>query len=451
MLLTCNHPITLAMGAQLEQSRLTTQLLNKTEKGMVYVLNQEGNPLMPTIRHGKVRRMLRTGLAHVVRCYPFTIQLNYESSSYKQAVTLGVDAGVTHIGLSASTSKAEVFSAEVVLREDIRKKISLRKMYRRNRRYRKTRYRKPRWKCRRHSKFTPSVRYRIDRHLHVIRLLHAILPVTKTIIETGKFDIVRIKNPNVENSEYFHGPLENFWNVREYVLWRDGHKCCYCKGKSGDKILNVHHIESRQTGGDSPGNLITLCRTCHNALHRGDIRLNRRRNKPLRDYTQMNIMRKAIISEARELFPNVYNTYGYITKKLRIANGIEKSHSADAFCIAGNMKAERMDSYFLFRCVPRHTRTLHFFAFRKGGVRYKAITSRFIGRDLRLQRNDAVMWKGIRCFISGSSGGKVVLKDINWKIVTPSAYVSPRSVKFLRRLHGGMLMAQMPQRIDNDH
>ena len=51
----------------------------------------------------------------------------------------------------------------------------------------------------------------------------------------------------------------DFWNVREYVLFRDGHQCQCCKGKSKDPILNVHHIESRMTGGNAPNNLITLC------------------------------------------------------------------------------------------------------------------------------------------------------------------------------------------------
>src|SRR6266699_2908506 len=61
---------------------------------------------------------------------------------------------------------------------------------------------------------------------------------------------------------YQQGPQLGFWNVREYVLFRDGHTCKWCLGKSGDKIFNVHHIESRKTGGDSPDNLITLCETC---------------------------------------------------------------------------------------------------------------------------------------------------------------------------------------------
>ena len=43
--------------------------------------------------------------------------------------------------------------------------------------------------------------------------------------------------------------------------------------KSGDKILNVHHIESRKTGGNAPNNLITLCETCHTDYHKGEIKL----------------------------------------------------------------------------------------------------------------------------------------------------------------------------------
>ena len=45
---------------------------------MVYVLDMNKQPLTPTNRHGKVRRMLRDGKAKVVRREPFTIKLLYE-------------------------------------------------------------------------------------------------------------------------------------------------------------------------------------------------------------------------------------------------------------------------------------------------------------------------------------------------------------------------------------
>ncbi|MFN3978714.1 MAG: RRXRR domain-containing protein [Sulfurihydrogenibium azorense] len=41
---------------------------------MVYVISKEGKPLMPTKRYGKVRRLLKQGLAKVIRRKPFTIQ-----------------------------------------------------------------------------------------------------------------------------------------------------------------------------------------------------------------------------------------------------------------------------------------------------------------------------------------------------------------------------------------
>jgi len=40
---------------------------------MVYVLNENGQPLMPTERHGKVRRMLKEGKAKVIQAKPFTL------------------------------------------------------------------------------------------------------------------------------------------------------------------------------------------------------------------------------------------------------------------------------------------------------------------------------------------------------------------------------------------
>ena len=414
---------------------------------MVYVLNKNGEPLMPTKRHGKVRRMLRDGKAHVARSFPFTIQLDYSTSGYLQPVSLGVDAGTQHIGMSASTDTKELFSAEVELRSDVKKKISERRMYRRNRRYRKTRYRKPRWQHRGRTEnwLAPTVKNKIERHLHVIGMAHSVLPITKTVIETAQFDIAKIKNPNISGVEYQNGPKKDYGGVREYVLWRDGHKCCHCKGNSGDKILEVHHIETRQTGSNAPDNLVTLCKTCHKAYHDHKIHLDVKSGIPFRDPSQMNIMRKALLNKARTMFPNVHNTYGYITKDTRISNGIEKTHCADAFCIAGNLKAERLDTFLLCHCLPRHTRSLHVANFRKGGVRRPTVAPHWLNENLRLQRYDTVEWNGIRCFISGSTNGRPVLRDINWKLVTPTTSVNAKTVRFLCRLHGRLLSSQQPQ------
>ncbi len=69
----------------------------------------------------KARLLLKKGKAKVVNRTPFTIQLLYGSSGYKQPVNLGVDAGSKNIGLSATTEKKELFKATVELRQDIPK------------------------------------------------------------------------------------------------------------------------------------------------------------------------------------------------------------------------------------------------------------------------------------------------------------------------------------------
>ena len=399
---------------------------------MVYVLNKDGRPLMPTKRHGKVRRLLRDGKAHVVRVQPFTIQLDFDTTEYTQEVDLGIDAGSVHIGVSATTKKEELFSAEVVLRTDIVSKIATRRELRRTRRSKKTRYRKARFDNRKGQMIAPSVRNKVDMHLKIIRMAHNILPITKTTIEVAQFDALKIKNPSIEGEDYQKGEQMGFWNVREYVLARDGHTCQHCKGKSKDPILNVHHLESRKTGGDAPNNLITLCETCHKAYHRGEFELKIKRGTSLRDAAVMNIMRWEVYNRAKEEFSNVHLTFGYITKHTRITNNVGKTHCADAFCITRNVNAERSPSYFKCRCVARHSRSLHATKPKKGGVRRSAVASHWIGKS-RLQRYDLVMWNGRKCFISGSSHGNPILRDIDWNIVTPKQSVNARKVIFKHR------------------
>ena len=409
---------------------------------MVYVLDITGNPLMPMERHGKVRRLLQNKLCHIVKLEPFTIQLDYETSTYKQEVSLGIDAGSVHIGVSATTNKKELFAAQVELRKDIVDKISSRRELRRTRRHRKIRYRKARFNNRKRNKgwVAPSVRNKIDRHLYVMKLVNSILPVTKTTIEVAQCDQQKINNPDIQGIEYQQGEQMGFWNVREYVLVRDGHKCQHCKGKSGDKVLNVHHLESRKTGGNSPSNLITLCETCHKAYHRGEFDLKVKRGNSLRDAAVMNIMRWAVYEKSKELFNNVHLTYGYITKHTRISNEVEKSHCADAYCISGNVNARRLGYYYKMVCLQRHNRALHVCNPKKGGKRRSVVASHWIGTS-RLQRYDKVEWNGIKCFISGSSSGRPVLRDIDRNLVTPTRDVNSKSVKFLSRKRSNLLVA----------
>ena len=371
---------------------------------MVYILDIDNNPLMPTERHGHVRKLLREGRARVVRRTPFTVKLNYQTTTYVQEVSLGIDAGTQHIGVSATTNSKELFSSEVVLRKDIVDLLSIRREQRRTRRNR-LRYRKARFNNRKKKDgwLAPSVQNRVDAHLKAIRDVHRILPIVKTTIEVAQFDTQLIKNPQIGGADYQRGDQMGFWNVREYVLARDGHKCQHCHGKSKDPVLNVHHLESRKTGGNAPNNLITLCETCHKDYHRGKFDLKIKRGASLRDAAVMNIMRWAVYKKTKQEFANVHLTYGYITKNTRIQNGVAKTHAADARCVSGNPTASPLPFFYLQKQIRRHNRQIHKATILKGGVR-KINQAPYLVKGFRLF--DKVKYNGIECFIFGrrSSG-----------------------------------------------
>lgn len=378
---------------------------------MVYVLNQNGQPLMPTSNHAKVRILLKTNKAKVIRRCPFTIQLTYESTIHTQPVSLGIDAGSKTIGVSATTRNKVLYETEVTLRNDIVELLSTRREFRSARRNRKTRYRKPRFnnRTRKDEWLAPSVQNKIDTHLTVVNNVCELLPVSKITVEVASFDTQQLKADieglgKLEGTDYQQGDQLGFWNVREYVLWRDNHICQCCKGKSKDRILNVHHIESRKTGGNAPNNLITLCETCHTKYHKGEIGLPKSicRGITLKDATFMGIMRWAFYDKLKEQYQSqdieVGLTYGYITKNTRITNSLPKAHHIDARCISGNPTATPSGEIFYQKKVRCHNRQTHKTTILKGGYR-KRNQLPYDVKGYRLF--DKVQYKDKECFIFG--------------------------------------------------
>lgn len=401
---------------------------------LVYVISSNGQPLMPTERCGKVRRLLNSGKAKVVRRCPFTIQLLYETDDIVQPVDLGIDAGSKTIGVSACTEKTELYAAEVMLRTDVTGNLSARREFRRARRNRKTRYRKPRFNNRVRSKhkgwLAPTVEVKIAGHLKTVKDVTGFLPINHITVETASFDTQKMKADlaglsRPQGDEYQHGDQFGFWNVREYVLFRDGHTCRCCKGKSGDHILNVHHIESRQIGGNAPNNLITLCETCHKGYHTGTVALPKtiHRGMSMRDAAFMGIMRLAFYDRLKEMYPDMISmTFGYLTKNLRIRYGLEKTHAVDARCIAGHPDAKPLWYCYMQKKVRRHNRQLHKATILKGGIRKSNQAPKEV-HGFRLF--DRVRYNGQECFVFGrrSSGyfdlrlldGTKVHASASWK------------------------------------
>ena len=419
---------------------------------MVYILSKNGKPIMPTKNHAKVRLLLKHGKAKVVKRTPFTIQLLSTSKTYRQDITLGVDAGSKHVGLSATTSKQELFVAELRPRNDVVELLSSRRELRRSRRNRKTRYRKTRFLNRVKSKhkgwLAPSVEVKIWNHIQGINLVNKLLPLTTIRVETAEFDLQRLKaveedNPLPVGKDYQLGEQYNYYNTRQYVLHRDGYKCTCCGAKATKKKevkFHVHHLESRKTGGNSPSNLITLCESCHKLYHvwKLEIPIKKRKIKSMRDATFMGIMRKTLMKRLRNMFPNteIKETMGYITKYWRERKNIEKSHTSDAFVIAKNLDAKRLDKSLLIIPKRQHNRQIHKCTINKGGKRKLNQTPKYV---FGYKLFDRVICLGQEGFIFGrrSSGQFDIRKLDGTKI---SASINHKKIKLLEH-NNSMLVA----------
>ena len=402
---------------------------------MVYVIAKNGQPLMPTENHAKVRILLKQKKAKVLRRCPFTIKLLYDTTHYTQELTLGIDTGSANVGCAVVDSDRKIYYlSQMTIRNDIKKSMDDRRRYRRSRRNRKTRYRKPRFlnrgKSRRSDRLPPTMQSKLACHEREIRYIKKILPVTKLVLETGQFDPHLMKNPALANEKIKHwgyqkGTNYGYANTHDYVLCRDKHTCQYCKGKRKDSKLEVHHIIFRCNGGsDEEANLITLCHTCHKDLHDGKfaLKLNGKKKSALCHATQMNIIRSQMLKR----HPEAIETFGYVTKMNRLALGLSKDHYIDACVIAGEGRPVYTGQNVLLYykvCTTHHDYQ------KTKGIRseQKVTTTKIDG----FHRYDKVSYFGQEYFIKGRmSSGYAILMNIHGEktdfSAMPKGYKTPK-------------------------
>ena len=439
---------------------MTKTLTKQTTQACV--LDQQGKPLMPTTRLGKVYRLLKTQKAHIVSYEPFTIQLDYEPDTHIiQPMTLGVDSGAIHSGYSVANEHREYYNAEVIARDDISKRLSDRRMYRRNRRSRKTRYRKPRFKNRKNKKkgwLPPSLEQKVAVQLNEIDHLHRYFPIETIIVEVADFDIQKIKNPDISGVEYQQGTLQGY-NIRNYLLEKHGRKCFYC-GKSVSKF-EVEHMLPKSRGGSNRIDNLTL--SCHNCNQKKDtltaeefirqtlpakkaaakLKQLPNENRLFKYMTQMNATRWALYNAINEKYANVKMTYGYITKYNRIKAGLLKAHHIDAKCITGFSTVPSMKQTVVKVKMRRHNRQLHRATFSKGHIRKAACLPTIV---FGFQLYDFVLFDNHYYYIKGRrSSGKFALVSIeglkdtdrNYKKLTllahTTAYLISRYVNCVKK------------------
>ena len=330
---------------------------------LVYVLKQNGQPFMPTTRFGKVRRLLKTKKAKVVRREPFTIKLLYEpETDVVQECYCGVDTGSRHIGVAVVSNDKVLYQSQTELRNDIKRKMDARRACRRNRRSRKTRYRKPRFLNRGNStksdRLPPSVNHKVQAHIDEIEFCKKILPISdsKLIIEVSQFDTALMKDPRLFSEKVKHWGYQQGFNYgyssrREAILYRDNYTC-QCCGKKNCR-LEVHHVKFKSDGGtDDEENLLTLCEDCHKGVHAGTVVLSKKpkKSKNLKYATHMSIIRSYLLKK----YPNAIETFGFVTSENRNHLNLLKDHYIDACVIAsGGLEIKGLDVIYYKRRVSK--------------------------------------------------------------------------------------------------
>lgn len=384
---------------------------------------------MPTKRRGWVRKLLKRGEAKVIRREPFTIQLLYETGDVVQECTLGVDVGSKVVGVAVVGNNQVLYQSQKALRDDVKKKMDTRRMYRKTRRNKKTRYRKPRFLNRGNStkkdRIPPSIKSKIHGHIREIELCKSIMPITKLVFEVGAFDTHLLKRqdePFNRSWGYQKGPNYGYENRKQYIRARDKCTCQLCgdkQAKNKKVELEVHHIRPKNQGGtDHETNLITLCKSCHDKVHSGELTINKKTRKTLglKYAAHMNI----ICSQLCKKYSEAQKTYGYITKLNRELLGLPKSHCNDACVIAsGGLPVKPSKEVYCKKEVCCCDRIL-----TRGKRSEKRIP---VGKILGIRKFDKVKYLGNIYFVRGRmSSGYCTLMDING---VQQKFEDPKTVK----------------------
>lgn len=393
----------------------------------VYVLNQKGKPLMPC-KPAIARLLLKGGKAKVKIRMPFTIQLAEETTEFKQPITGGMDTGSKFIGCAATANEAVLYQSEIKLRIDVSKKMQQRAMYRRTRRGRKCRYRRARWanraSMRKANRLAPSIRSKVDSHLREKKQVESILPITHWKVETASFDIHKITNPDVVSVGYQQGAQKDFYNVKAFVLHRDGYKCQSGRKAKHSAKLHVHHVIFRSKGGtDTPDNLKVLCETCHNDLHAGKFELKAKKSKT-KHATEVGIVKAQLKKQW-----DFEETYGYETKfKREQALQLPKTHYNDAVAICCEDGELIQPTLYVFR--KRHVASGDYQQ-TKGVRSEKRIP---IGKLFGLKKHDFVQTPQGTGFVKGKrSTGYFALENILGEKIHASANIKKNTVRLTAR------------------
>jgi len=244
------------------------------------------------------------------------------------------------------TRQSVLHLAEIAHRgQAIRKHMIKRAMFRRRRRNANLRYRAPKFdnRTRREGWLPPSLQSRVDNVASWLNRYRKLAPIASICVESVRFDMQALENPDIEGLEYQRGTLfgAELW---EYLLEKWARRCAYCDEE--DVPLEAEHIVPRVCGGSNRvSNLTLACRKCNQRkgslpvdvfLRDDPSRLSRildHTRKPLSRAAAVNVTRKAINRVLYAAGLEVQCSSGGRTKFNRTRLCIPKTHALDAACV----------------------------------------------------------------------------------------------------------------------
>ena len=346
----------------------------------VYVLDQRGNPLMPTRRYGWVRRALKSGKAKAVCTLPFTMQLMYDPDTTKiQNLTLGIDPGRINIGMATADETGRcLYSSQCETRNrEIPKLMEKRRQHRQASRRGERLARKrlarrlgttmgnilermlpgcekpvmvkdiinteSRFNNRRRKEgwLTPTATQLLRTHLNLVEKVCQILPVSGISLETNRFAFMELEvGGRLESGvDYQCGPMHGYQSIREALEYLQDGRCLLC----GERVIeHDHHLIPRSKGGSNTlANMAGLCEHCHTLVHTNQEAAEKLeaikagQNKKYGALSVLNQIIPYLVETLSKKFNgNIRLVSGWETKQFRDENHIDKDHDINAYCIA---------------------------------------------------------------------------------------------------------------------
>ena len=194
----------------------------------------------------------------------------------------------------------------------------------------------------------PSLMSRVFNLETWTRRLCNVYPIKRLAIETVKFDMQLMENPDIHGIHYQQGTLHGR-EIREYLLELTRRKCAYCA--KNDVRLEVEHIVPKAKGGSSrPDNLTMACRSCNRKKGNlvGDAleaelgeefakkvkAAARKSKKGLSDAAAVNTIRWKLFETLKATGLPVITGTGGKTAHHRNLAGLPKTHYYDAAAVA---------------------------------------------------------------------------------------------------------------------